>query len=480
VVEAAVTSRPGYILTRNPRLMASPPLVQLHDTKQAGRSLGTVAWAALWCVLAGQLVFATVFVPPWQNPDEPAHLAVVRVLARRPTLFDLAKRQDLAVESEILDSMAAHGWWNGYSEPLPDPFPRTFEQTPSDHLGGQEQAPPLYYLIAARFCRIFGIDSLLGQYYALRIASLLISLLTFGLLIRAAREWFDDEIAYCAAALVALIPEFALIAISVSPDPLVFLAGTFIWWQAGRAFAGKGVVLPIAMMIAAALVAVLSKQLAVTLAIQAAMLGILIALTTGWGRKLVAAAVAVIVILRLAGVLRALRLLNPDQLATAHRYRMMLEWTGVPLSLGYFVTFTWRLFGTAYLSAGWLRFDPPEWILRVAALVFLFGVARGIVVTLSADTDARIRRAALVASLFVVVQVAAIYGTRYYMPDSGAQGRFLYPAIGPFAVICALGLVRWRSPRARTAVCCAAIGLMGVLDLASWVTTVVPAYAYWT
>ena len=437
------------------------------------------AWACLWCLLGGQLVFATLYVPQWQNPDEPAHLAVVRALVHHPD-FQTGDPAYVAIQSEILESMAAHGWWNAYEEPLPEPFPRTFEQTPGDHLGDQSGAPRLYYGAAAVICRLLGVGSLAGQYYTLRVVSLVLTLITFAVLIRACREWFDESVAYTAAALLVLIPEFTLIGISVSPDPLVFLAGALVWWQARRAFAGEQRVAAVVLMLAAAAVAVLSKQLGLTLFVQAAVLGGFAMLTTPWGRRLAFAVIPVVVVLRLAGVLRALTLLNPDQLAVAHRYRTMLEWSGTPLPLRYVITFTSRLFGTAYLSAGWLRFDPPNWVLTSAAAVFAVTLASGLALSASPRSGTSVRLATLVAALVVAIQVAAIYGTRYYLPDAGTQGRFLYPALGPLTAVCALGLTHWESRRVRAVLQLGTLGIMGMLNVFCWARTVVPAYAYWS
>ncbi len=259
---------------------------------------------ALWCVFLGRLVFVAVLVPPWQNPDEPAHFAVIRTLARRPGI-DLANKRDVVIQADILASMAEHNFWHPYSLLPPDPIPGAFVDVPNQ-LGDASDSPPLYYFAAARLCRLVGVQSLLGQYYLVRIASLLISLMTFGLIIRAAREWFDDDVALCTGALVALVPQFALIAVSVSPDPLVFLAGAFVWWQAGRAFAGKGIIVPAAMMAGATVIAVLSKQLATPLLIQTGLLVALASLQTTWGRVLAGVTVVTALVLRFAGVLRAL------------------------------------------------------------------------------------------------------------------------------------------------------------------------------
>src|SRR5207247_404803 len=132
----------------------------------------------------------------------------------------------------------------------------------------------------------------------------------------------DDDVALGTGALVALIPQFALISVSVSPDPLVFLVGAFVWWQAARIFAGKGIIGPAAMMVGSTVIAILSKQLAMPLVIQTGFLVAFASLQTTWGRILVGATAATALVLRAAGILRAAQLLDEAQLAVAHRYAM--------------------------------------------------------------------------------------------------------------------------------------------------------------
>src|SRR2546428_10633359 len=119
-----------------PILTRLSPFIRLEGTVRRNSSQRAVAWSALWVLFAGRLVFAAILLPPWQNPDEPAHFAVTRTLAQRPDL-DLVDRKDVGVQSEILGSMAEHHWWHAYSELPPDPLPRTFVDTPGDHLGDE-------------------------------------------------------------------------------------------------------------------------------------------------------------------------------------------------------------------------------------------------------------------------------------------------------------------------------------------------------
>src|SRR5581483_10011358 len=122
--------------------------------------------------------------------------------------LDLTKRRDRAVEAEVLASMAEHGWWTSYGVPTPSPLPQSFDAVP-EHVGAAWNSPPLYYIVMSRYLRLIGARSVIGQYYAVRAAAVCASLLTFGFLLAAAREWFDDRTALVAGAIVAVVPQFA-------------------------------------------------------------------------------------------------------------------------------------------------------------------------------------------------------------------------------------------------------------------------------
>ena len=381
--------------------------------------------------------------------------------------------------------MAEHGFWRAYEKPVPEPLPRRFADIP-DFMGDASTTPEtLYYVVGSRYCRWLGITSLLGQYYALRIASALISVVTFALVLLTAREWFDEPVVLVAGAVVALVPQFVLIAIAVNPDPIVFLAATFVWWQAARLSAGRQTVVPILLMLAAAAAAVLAKHIAAPLLAQAFLLAAIGTATTTKRRTLIGLGTLVTAVCVGVGALMVTGRTFEGLLAIATRDLQNVSWAdrgtrpGVdPYSLGYFLRFTWMMLSSGYLGAGSLRFFAPPIIAGAAVAAFAIAFTQGIVVSLR-STDRRLRIAFLLSFVFVVIQVASVYGTKYYLPGYTARGGFFFPAIGPFALICAVGLVQWTPVRRRTAVCCGMVGALGALSLVAWATTVVPAYARW-
>jgi hypothetical protein len=469
------------MLNRKDRVLAHESLDYFHvQTDAVPRKRASRAVRLLWLLFAAKLLTLAIVVPPWQNPDEPVHFAVVRGLTYKP-LLEIADRRNVAVQAEILRSMAEYDWWSAYGEPVPDPLPSTFFGVPT-HMGDASWLRPPYYVAMAAYCRVLRARALLTQYYAVRLASAMMTLLTFALILRGAREWFGETVAFYAGVLVALVPQFVLIGISASPDPSVFLLAAFVWWQAARLAARNGIIISVLLMSLATGTAVLLKQLAVPLLVQMPALMLMAALFTAPGRVLAAIALAAGVLLRLAGVLRAARWLSEEQLTTLHNYLTVLGWGGFTPTPSYFADFSWRLFESAYLVAGWQRFYPPTWVVAIALVIFAVLFARGVLWAWVQCADPARRLAALAAVVVVAVQIAAIYGTKYYTPLTGwggVQGRFLFPAIGPFAALCALGLVDWASQSHSRWICLCVVALLGLLDLVSWMTTILPVYARW-
>jgi hypothetical protein len=435
-----------------------------------------IALAALWSVFLGRLVVAAAILPPWQNPDEPSHFAVIRTFALDPA--ERTSAREALVEAEILASMARYQWWERYDEPTPDPLPSQFAQVTGGHLSRpQFGEPALYYTLGAQYCNLLGVESPIAQYAALRIASLVLSALAFGVILRAAREWFNARIALYTGALIALVPQFAIIGITVSPEPIVTLAGALVWWQAARAVSGKKFVVPVAAMIAAGVVALLAKRGGAPVIVQAGAFTVAAigAAVLYGGRGRVVLGVLLASITAAAGVLLLGR---PNELAKMYDW---WEWmvlrpreSAASFGLAFFFAFTNGLLGSAYLAAGWLRYWAPPAVYIIAGITGAFGFVRGVVHALA--FDARLRRGALFALLCIAIQLSAIYGTRLYAPGSGIQGRFLFAAIGPIAALTAVGLSSSTSRWLPRVVAPVAIGLLAVLDLVSWVTTVIPVY----
>ena len=379
--------------------------------------------ALITAVFVFRLLMAVAVVPPWQGPDEPQHFAFVRILTLQSSL-QLEQRESAAVEGEIVQSMADHGWWAHYREPVPDPLPADF--TPLvDHIYRVETAPPLYYLLAVAVLKGLGITDLIGQYYALRWLSAFLAVLTLWCAWAGTNLLFGRYVAAGATALLALDPQIALASISVNPAILVNLFGAVIWWQGARLVNGDTAVLPVVAIATAAGLGVFTKRVGASFVGMAALAGLLAgARAELFSRRRTRSLAAVVGVLMLGGV--GLALLIPDELA-----RLREHWDYVftgsindrARSVAFFTSFTTQLLDSAWLGAGWLKYPAPlAWTLVVRALTLAAVGGLALVVVRGDGWWPGIGAA---ASL-VLVQIAAIY-VGLYLNGYGAQGHHLFP-----------------------------------------------------
>ena len=75
-------------------------------------------------VLAVRLLLAILVIPPWQQPDEQAHVAATEAWRSR---HEGSHVTDVLREREILQSMLSHRWWQHYGFAPPATAPRRFD-----------------------------------------------------------------------------------------------------------------------------------------------------------------------------------------------------------------------------------------------------------------------------------------------------------------------------------------------------------------
>ena len=119
----------------------------------------------LTVILLFRLMVAIAVVPPWQHPDEPAHLARASIYAGQYRL-NLAERDDHALAAVLLASMAEHGWWRAYEEQVPRPPPLHFSHPDvQQHAARQSDMSATYSLPAALYLKGLGLQDPLDQQY---------------------------------------------------------------------------------------------------------------------------------------------------------------------------------------------------------------------------------------------------------------------------------------------------------------------------
>ena len=194
----------------------------------SGRSFAARRW--LWLFLLIALVrgcLYTLLVPPWQQPDEPTHFEHARLIAETGSLPSLSTIS-LPVRQEIAHSMRDYDFWEGLSgEPPLDDAALTARHwvTP---IGITTFAHPrLYYVLAGYWLRPWLGLPVQVQLYAVRLLSVLLSLLAVAMGYCAARLLFPGWPAFTLGVLGFMVfhPAYTANMASSNNDVLVNLLG---------------------------------------------------------------------------------------------------------------------------------------------------------------------------------------------------------------------------------------------------------------
>ena len=465
------------------------------------RSVGTAGFGSplaalvLFAVMHG-LLWA-VLIPPWQAPDEPKHFEYVRLIAERGEVVAFATEDeaaDLELQRWILASMDRHHfWWYGRA-PSYDPAhpPERFSEVwpGGSHTAFYRQSPA-YYWLASRFQPA---DRLAGL-YAARLVGVLLAALTVLLIGLAAAEIApgDTVVRLGAPALAALQPMFMAQSAGVNNDTLANAAAAGVFWLAARLLARGMSLSRLALLAIAAVGAVAVKRtvwVAAPLAIAAVALRPMAA-----GRPVrhvvtgvlgVAALVAALGYgLWSAGAWQALPeawrfglsryfFNEPDQAARILSY---LQAQGIGPVL---VDYLWSMHKSFWGSFGWQVVLLPT-ALHVATLVVAGVLYAGTLVRVFGAGTPPVQRAGLVvAGLAVVLAIAgalvffvAYLDLAFPVPP---QGRYVFVALGPMAILLAAGLSEWLGPARRRAGLRLWLGALATYDLVCLAGFVVPFF----
>lgn len=430
-------------------------------------------FAVISVLFACRLAVSLVLIPPWQHPDEHAHVAIAEVFESR---LRSSQSSDPWREEEILRSMADHEWWRHYGAPSPDPLPARFTRLPARNasatLGIDATSPdhprPYYAAIGAVLAfapRMSVVDDL----YVMRALSAALAMLTLWVAWRAARELLGETAGTTVAVMLALHPQFAVVSTAASSDALANLAGVLVWWQAMRAVRGSNVTWPLTVMWVAAICGAVADRMAVPLLIAACAISVAAFLRTGVRRSTIVRTIAILALL--AASLRVL--------AAWRTFRGVVWEQVLPLPQAqtweYFVRFTFILVESWWASLGWQRYPPPWWLATFALGLTAVAVV-GVIRRFLWDDHVRTRTILGVSVTIVAIQVAAVYWI-YFRLAHGAQGRHLFPALIPALVLIWIGIETWVPAQYRQH---AAVGLVltfAALDSLVWTLVAVPAYA---
>lgn len=410
------------------------------------------ARAALALILAAFVtlgVLYAVYTPPWQAPDEPAHYNYVAQVAG----------------AGCCPVIEAGDWDAAYLRRLTtEQFPEAADLSPLEY---EDHQPPLYYLLGAA---VFGLSG--GSLLALRLMSVALGAgVVLSVYLAVARVFPAREpLALAAAAFAAFIPQHISVLASVNNDALaelvlgvlVVLAAAYLGNPVAprpgdgalRARAGRphpallGLLAGLAFLTKLTVYApaVLVTGLAITFralgerrgfrwfAGQAAWAaGVALALgALWWGRNAVvygwpdifaqAAHEAAVV----------------GQLRTSE----LIEQVGPGGYLRQLAATTYHSF---FGQFGWMAVPLSPRVYRLIALFLLFDGAGLGALALTRRREPRLHAAqrAMLLTLGALAVAAFVQYAYYNLTFVQFQGRYLYPALIPFALLAAAGLWGW-------------------------------------
>jgi hypothetical protein len=256
----------------------------------------------LYCACRGLLLVG--IVPPWQGPDEPGHVEYALLLAQQRAL---PLQSDAALEAEILASMAAHRFYSHVNAPPPTAAPTHFAEVerlrdaPSQ-IGNETPFGYLPFAVAASVARgmratgtdpgaDFGADpvtavsgadpvtaasganpgaadpgtAITHSLRAMRLAAVILVLVTVGLAALAAVDTLGAGLAPAAVVLVAATPMLGFAGAVVNND-LTAVALATLWFAVLARGARRGLSWRwLAALVLIAALAALSKRTALFL-----------------------------------------------------------------------------------------------------------------------------------------------------------------------------------------------------------------------
>jgi 4-amino-4-deoxy-L-arabinose transferase-like glycosyltransferase len=401
--------------------------------------------------------------PRWNNPDEPAHVNVIRYIAQTGRLPVLVEGD---WDANLLSRLTT-AW-----------FPNDYEV---DGIRYESHQPPLYYLLAAPVHRLTQEWPLNRQIMALRFVSILLGAIGVAAAFVVGREVAPDEpvIAVLVASTVAFVPMYTAISAAVNNDALantlaaVTLAALMVGQRRGfsdRWAIGLGV------LVGAIVLTKLTIYVYVPLILGTLLLAGRQTAPEGsrWWHVLRWPAIAAGVGLLVSGwwLVRNALVYSPTDILALHRHDAIVvgqpRWTSYDLEgLDYFLRIVFRSFWGMF---GWMGvvLDDGFYILYLVLTVLaVVGVLLGTLLPsppnplsrkqerglipypsggLGGEGQTSLRHRGLLAvAAGLVVGEVVYYNLTFIQP----QGRYLFPALVPIAVFLSRGW--WQLARGATA-----------------------------
>jgi 4-amino-4-deoxy-L-arabinose transferase-like glycosyltransferase len=418
---------------------------------------------AAYLVLAGQYVWRT---PDWQTPDEPAHYNYVRQIVDEGRL-PVLKTGDW--NQAYQDALTAHNFapqWTACPQ-LTDyigPPPEGFNCPGLETVEYEDHQPPLYYLLQAP---VYALSD--GDLVTMRLFS---ALLGAGVVLAtwaALRSLAPGRpcIPLTAAAFVAFIPQHLAILASVSNDGLtelivaLTLLATVRYLGNPDSAARSMSPLVLGVLAGAAMLTKTTIYFLGGIVVLAVLLRWRRARQQGegWSWRRTAAHLSAVLIpaLAIGGVwwVRNLAVYGGTDFTALSRHESVT--IGQPRTADYIddvyggstrvylENYAKTTFHSFWGQFGWMALPMPANVYRLL-LLFTLGSLAGVVVWLArvrgrpALTPAQWDAVLILAAVIVLVFAAYLI---YNLEFVQFQGRYLYPALLPLALIVAVGLAGW-------------------------------------
>jgi len=404
-----------------------------------------VLYAAALCL------FLNFFIPPFQNPDEPQHFRDILVNAQ-------GESRAGEVEERLIEEMDRYDWWRKAGMGRPAELPRRFADIPFLNLTGREAPvgqPFLYPASAGLLLRLVPSDDTMTLYYACRFFSAV--LFCGSLLLLAAAFARTGGGLYGAAGLgfffVLFLPQFSILSVSVNPEAAATFWGALFFYAAVRWLSGAAGPPVLLLIPAAALAGFLTDRSSFYL-VPAGLLLPFFSLK----REPPARSLAVLGSILTAALVAAswAAWLFPGPVFSGLRavrgvlFSASIAPAEAALSVGASSPGLLRFLDSVWLKFGWMAFPSGGavyYVWRAAVVLAVLGL-----LTLAARRIFRPRsappatppspwagRLTAFAAAALALQLGAILRTSLAL-GVPPQGRYLFPAIFPLALLFVAGL----------------------------------------
>jgi len=414
------------------------------------RRFGKRWLTVLALVAALRVMLYAGLIPPWQGPDEPKHYEYVALLDRLHRSLNPSD-VNLALERQIIDSLAEFRYWEYWGRPTPEALPVNFVQIwgPSSTL---LQRAPLYYVTIWPIYHVVRDLPLALQLLMLRLSGLLFFVPTIWFCWALAKEIYPNrlDLAVGAALVVTWLPQFTAENSILSNDALAYLIGATIAFVAVggitrgwslRRLLGLVILLGIGFLIKRTVVLLLP------LVLVALLLGTWTrgGLTRGVILALPVLGGGSVALWRIPALLIRINHLALDYPTQLTEITNRSHYTASALPL--YGTYASWLYDSFWAYLGWAARPAPSVTYQILLVVTVWAVLGALYIVLRGRIGivrlkSTSRRAVLVCLLGVIGAAlgAMLFYSLYFNPRAVPQGRYLFPLIGPIAVVLVGGI----------------------------------------